>query len=239
MADRKVDEERTQNNMSQECKIKIIKNGPYVVTGNVPLSESIITPKGKGYELKAGRELPQADEYYLCRCGKSKNSPFCDGSHTNNNFVGTETASREKYENRAKLFEGPGLDLLDDNRCAFGRFCHSDKGNVWELVGNSDKEEYRVMTIKAASECPTGRLTAVDKNGTAIEPEYEPSIQILQDPEKEVSAGMFVKGNVPIESEDGRVYEIRNRVALCRCGRSTNKPFCDATHVPIQYSDKE
>ena len=40
---------------AQECKIKIIKNGPYLVSGNIPLFEKIITPKGKGYEYKAGR----------------------------------------------------------------------------------------------------------------------------------------------------------------------------------------
>lgn len=225
--------------MSSKYRIKIIKDGPYVVTGNVPLSEYIITHKGNEYELKAGREFPQAEEYHLCRCGKSKNPPFCDGSHIKINFVGTETASRTKYENRAELIEGPGLDLLDDNRCAFGRLCHSDKGNAWELMKNTDKEEYRVKAIKAASECPAGRLTAVDKTGKAIELEYKPSIEILQDPEKGVSAGIFVKGNIPIESADGQLYEVRNRVALCRCGKSRNKPFCDATHVSIQYSDKK
>ena len=44
----------------KECGIKIRKNGPYVVTGDVHLSEKIIVPKGRGYELKDGRELPQA-----------------------------------------------------------------------------------------------------------------------------------------------------------------------------------
>ncbi len=225
--------------MSTKGRIKIIKDGPYVVRGNVPLAESVITPIGMEYEMKAGREFPQAEEYYLCRCGKSKNPPFCDGSHAKTNFVGTETASREKYEDRAELFEGPGLDLLDDNRCAFGRFCHSDKGEVWELIRNTDKEEYKAKAIKTASECPAGRLTAVDKTGKLIEPEYQPSIEVLQDPEKGVSAGLFIKGNIPIESEDGQVYEIRNRVALCRCGKSRNKPFCDATHVAIQYLDEK
>ncbi|SHJ19036.1 hypothetical protein SAMN02745691_01502 [Parasporobacterium paucivorans DSM 15970] len=38
--------------MSIKGRIKIIKNGPYVVTGNVPLSENIITPRGMEYELK-------------------------------------------------------------------------------------------------------------------------------------------------------------------------------------------
>ena len=222
-----------------KCKIKIIKDGPYYVTGNVPLSEKIIVPEGKGYVYKEGRELPQAEEYYLCRCGKSKNAPFCDGSHVKTGFVGTETASRARYSDRAYLFEGPSLDLMDDDRCAFARFCHSDKGKVWELVENSDKEEYREKAIKAANDCPTGRLTIIDKKtGKAIEPEYEPSIEILQDPEQGVSAGLFVKGNIPIESADGEVYETRSRVVLCRCGKSRNKPFCDAAHVSYGYSDK-
>lgn len=223
----------------KDAKIKIITNGPYVVTGNVPLSEKIIMPKGKEYELIDGQKFPQYEEYSLCRCGKSKTPPFCDGSHLKSNFAGTETASRAKYEDRAELFEGPGLDLLDDNRCAFGRFCHSDKGKVWELIENTDKEGYREKAIKASSECPAGRLTAVDKTGKEIEPEYEPSIEILQDPEQGASAGLFVKGRIPIESADGHLYEIRNRVSLCRCGKSRNKPFCDATHVSIQFLDKK
>jgi len=221
-----------------KCKIKIIKDGPYFVSGNAPLSEKIIVPEGQAYVYKDGRELPQAEEYYLCRCGKSKNAPFCDGSHAKIGFVGTETASREKYEDRAFFYKGPGLDLLDDDRCAFARFCHSDKGKVWELVEKSDSEEYREKAIKAANECPAGRLTIVDKTGKLIEPEYEPSIEILQDPEQGVSAGLFVKGNIPIESADGEVYETRSRVVLCRCGKSRNKPFCDAAHVSYGYSDK-
>ena len=221
------------------CKITIIKNGPYKVTGNVPLSEKVIVPQGHGYVFEQGRELPQAEEYYLCRCGQSENAPFCDGSHLKTGFIGAETASRRKYEERAYLFEGPGLDMLDDRRCAFGRFCHSEKGNAWELLKDSDKEEYREKAIKAACECPSGRLTPLDKTGKVIEIAYEPSIEVLQDPEKGVSAGLLVKGHIPIESADGQLYETRNRVVLCRCGKSSIKPFCDASHVSIGFSDKE
>jgi len=219
-------------------KIKVSENGPYIVTGNVPLHEKIIVKKGKGYEYKDGRDLLQAEEYYLCRCGKSKNAPFCDGTHAVNDFVGTETASRVKYEDRADLLEGPGIDLLDDDRCAFARFCHSDRGNTWDLLEHSNRPEYREKVIKTASDCPTGRLTAIDKAGRAIEPEYEPSIDIIQDPEEGVSAGIFVKGYIPIEAADGEQYEVRNRVTLCRCGKSYNKPFCDATHVVTEYVDE-
>jgi CDGSH-type Zn-finger protein len=218
-------------------KIKILKNGPYVVSGNVPLDEKIIVPKGREYEFEEGCKLPQSERYALCRCGRSKNAPFCDGGHEKAGFIGTETAPRDNYKDRAELIEGPGIDLLDDNRCAFARFCHRKGGNVWELVDNSDTEENIREAIRAASDCPTGRLTAVDRNGRAIEPEYAPSIDIIQDPQKKVSAGIFVKGNIPIESADGHAYEIRNRVTLCRCGKSRNKPFCDATHISVGFAD--
>ncbi len=222
---------------NSERKIRITKDGPYIVTGNIPLAEKIIVPKNGGYVYKPGRELPQAETYALCRCGQSGNAPFCDGSHRTSGFHGEETAARCEYHQRARRMEGPGLDLLDDDRCAFARFCHRRNGNVWELTRNSDDEEDRSEAIQAANDCPTGRLTAVEKDGTEHEPVYDPSIDVIQDPEKGVSGGLFVKGYVPVESADGTVYEIRNRVVLCRCGESENKPFCDATHAVIDYRD--
>jgi len=45
----------------------------------------------------------------------------------------------------------------------------------------------------------------------------------------------WVRGGVRIESADGHVWETRNRVTLCRCGASSNKPFCDATHDEIGF----
>ena len=221
-----------------KAKIKVTKNGPYIVTGNVKLSEKVITSKGKTYEYKEGRTFLQQDEYALCRCGNSKNMPFCDGSHIEVGFNGIETASRDRYIDRAEVFEGPEeLKLLDDNRCAFARFCHREGGNAWELIENSDDPDVRAEAIRAACECPAGRLVVRDKEGNEIELPYVPSIDIIQDSERKVSAGIFVKGRIPIESADGNIYEIRNRTMLCRCGRSRNKPFCDATHVECGFMD--
>ena len=62
-------------------KIKITKNGPYIVTGGVPLAEKIIVPKGREYEFQPGRALQQREMYSLCRCGKSREKPFCDATH--------------------------------------------------------------------------------------------------------------------------------------------------------------
>ena len=38
-------------------------------------------------------------------------------------------------------------------------------------------------------------------------------------------------------SADGFEYEVRNRVTLCRCGQSQNKPFCDGTHAQTKFKD--
>ena len=206
----------------KEPRIRIIKNGPYLVSGNIPLSEKIIVPRGAGYIYQEGRTLPQRATYSLCRCGKTKTPPFCDGAHVASHFDGTETACKNGYHVRAARIAGAGLDLLDDGRCAFARFCHRDSGDAWELAEDSASEFHHKEAIIAANECPAGRLTAVEKDGTIHEPDYSPAIEILQDPEERVSAGIFVKGSVPIESSDGSEYEIRNRVVLCRCGMSGN-----------------
>lgn len=226
----------SENN--KRYKIKILDKGPYLVTGGIPLSEKIITYDGIEYEWEEGGDLPQSEKYTLCRCGHSKNMPFCDGNHVNVRFKSEETASREPYIKRARLIKGPALDLLDDGRCAFVRFCHREKGDAWELVVKSDDEECRKEAIIAANECTAGRLTAVDKDGNLIEPELEPSIEIVQDPNRRVSGGINVAGGIPIESADGHIYEIRNRVSLCRCGKSKIKPFCDGMHVLTEFKDK-
>lgn len=219
--------------------IRIMKDGPYIVSGSVPISEKIIIPRGKGYVYEDGEPLPQRAVYSLCRCGKTKTPPFCDGSHVADHFDGTETACKTDYMSRAARINGAGLDLLDDGRCAFARFCHREDGDAWELAEDSASEHHRSEAIIAANECPAGRLTAVEKDGTVHEPVYEPGIEILQDPEEHVSCGIFVKGGIPIESADGSRYEVRNRLVLCRCGYSGNKPFCDSRHVSEGYRDDE
>lgn len=228
------------SNYEKECKITICKDGPYIVSGNVPLSEKIIVPDGKSYKYEDGDELPQSETYAICRCGETNTPPFCDGSHEECGFDGSETASQENYSDRIELkIKGPDLDLLDDGRCALARFCHRENGDVWDLTETSDNPDDREEAIKGAEECPAGRITAYSKDGKVFEPEYKPSIENLQDFEKNVSGPMAVKGNIPIVSSNGYTYEVRNRVTLCRCGKSKNKPFCDGIHIRARFLDKK
>lgn len=227
------------SDLQKPKKIKILKNGPYIVTGKIELKEKIITPVGKGYKFVDGKEYPLKDTYSLCRCGKSKDKPFCDGEHVKEGFIAKERASKEDYLDRAKIYKGKELYLADDGRCAFARFCHTNKGSVWELLSETNDEEKRDLAIKGAKECPTGRLMPISKEGIFYEDEHEPMIIVLQDPEKNVSSGLFVRGGVDLENEDSFVFERRNRYVICRCGRSRNKPFCDAMHVVAKFDDSK
>jgi CDGSH-type Zn-finger protein len=45
----------------------------------------------------------------------------------------------------------------------------------------------------------------------------------------------FISGPVTLTAPDGRVIEHPDPMALCRCGRSSNKPFCDGTHATWDF----
>lgn len=133
---------------------------------------------------------------------------------------------------------GPDLILLDNERlCASARFCHK-AGGAWRLTERSDNPKLRQLAIEEAGNCQGGRLVALEKdNHKPIEPDFEPSISIVEDPWIKVSGPIWVKGYITIESSDGTIYEQRNRITLCRCGASKNKPFCDGNHVLVNFRD--
>lgn len=220
-------------------KIVVTKNGPYIVTGSLPLAKEIIIAdeEGTSYKWERGEAYPEQETYALCRCGNSKNKPFCDGTHTKVNFNGTETASRVKYIAQAGKLEGPFLNLTDaQDLCAAARFCHL-AGGVWKNVRDPNPKS-KELAIQGACNCPSGRLVVYDKEtGKAIEPALDPSIGLIEDPYQGVSGPIFVKGGIPIESSDGTKLEKRNRVTLCRCGQSNNKPYCDGSHIDCGFND--
>jgi CDGSH-type Zn-finger protein len=220
--------------MKKDRRIRVIKDGPYIISGGVPLARErvCIGSDGEPARWEKGSAYPDRDTFALCRCGQSKNKPFCDGSHAKVGFDGTETAGQGAYIEHAERTVGPGLDLTwSPEFCAEARFCHRGE-EAWGYTERSDDPEARKIAIEEACDCPSGSLVAWDKTtGAAIEPECEPSISLIEDPRNGIDGPIWVKGGIPIESADGFEYETRNRVTLCGCGQSRNKPFCDGRHL--------
>jgi CDGSH-type Zn-finger protein len=216
------------------ARVTITKDGPYIVTENVPLSvQTIMVDADGGAENWAeGKSFPVAETYALCRCGQSVKKPFCDGSHARTGFDGTETANRESYAESAQVFDGPTHKLMDvEALCASARFCDPN-GKVWNQVNHTTDEKTHVMFLRQVGNCPSGRLAALDKEtGFIVEPVLPVSIGLVEDPQEKCSGPLWLRGGIQVIAADGFNYEVRNRITLCRCGRSKNKPFCDGAHM--------
>lgn len=124
--------------------IKVRVNGPLLVKGEIAILDS------------DGKLLEKTQNVALCRCGASKNKPYCDGSHKDVEF----TDNGHFTDSRSEALEGEG-----------------------------------------------GLQITLRNN-----------------------AMLLCNGPVTIVSADGSCQTTRNKVALCRSGCSSNKPFCDASH---------
>ena len=133
--------------------IMVRPNGPLICKGDADIT----------LQNAEGEVILKDNEFALCRCGLSKNKPFCDGSHKADGIEMAQSFTDEREE--------------DIN------------GNVDNLI----------ITVKNNS--------------------------------------MYsVKGPVTIFSRDGLSKTTRTKTALCRCGHSENKPFCDGKHNRYDFT---
>ena len=217
-------------------RILIKENGSYQVEGGVPLVKRYPAQSVHGEPLEwdpvgAEEDEPVVEEtYWLCRCGHSEHKPYCDSSHRRVGFDGTLTADRRPSAERQRIFQGTGVRMTDDvSLCADAGFCGTRLTKVWQMIERTADPEVRTRLIRMVANCPSGRLEVALETGEKLEPEYLPSIATVPD------GPLWVRGGIPIEAPDGFVYEVRNRVTLCRCGLSKNKPFCDGAHTQAGF----
>ncbi|HET8526745.1 MAG TPA: CDGSH iron-sulfur domain-containing protein [Actinomycetota bacterium] len=220
-----------------ERRIVVTKDGPYRVEGGVPLLRTAIvqTERGEPIAWDEGPEFETPGEVYeLCRCGRSSTKPFCDKTHERIPFDGTETADRGPIAQRREAWEGEANHVLYDDLslCTHAGFCRNVRTGVWEMVEEADDPEVRAEFRAMVQRCPSGRLSfAVLPDPEPIEPTFEPSVGVEPD------ASYWIRGGIPVVSEDETPYEVRNRQTLCRCGQSRNKPFCDGSHKQYGFDD--
>lgn len=212
-----------------ERRIDVTANGPYEVRGSVPLRAVTIveTDLGEPIDVEEGDPLPVGPRYALCRCGTSQTKPFCDDSHLRAGFDGTETADRAPRSTRARVVRGRDITFTDDRTlCTHAGFCANRQTDVWTMVRDSADPEVRAQMQRMIDLCPSGRLER-EPPGEA----GEPGVLLERD------GPIWVRGAVQLRAADGTTYEVRARMALCRCGASRNKPFCDDSHREANFRD--
>ncbi len=81
--------------------------------------------------------------------------------------------------------------------------------------------------------CPTGALTLHGKDGSPIieTPPSENTLHITN------NGPLYLSGDLKISGAPEDMTAIQRRVALCRCGASSNKPFCDGAHEGAGFKD--
>ena len=80
--------------------------------------------------------------------------------------------------------------------------------------------------------CPSGALTAEFKDAALAESaEPKNTVQVSYD------GPLFVRGDLRIDGAPAGNHALKFRAALCRCGQSSNKPFCDNSHKKAKFED--
>ena len=197
-------------------------NGPLIVTGLPELKNS------------RGEDIPAKRVTALCRCGGSKNKPFCDGAHSSNGFSGANSA--EPKRSGRDEYKGAGVTVLDARSiCAHVGACSDALSTVF-LLG---KEPWidpdgagAEAVIQAVRNCPSGALAHAIEGTEQADQERGAMIAVTR------NGPYTVEGILDFQDDStGQKPFAAQRYALCRCGHSKNKPFCDGSHWSAEFED--
>ena len=121
----------------------------------------------------------------------------------------------------------PGLCIHSENCFKGLPTVFNPKSRPWISVNAEDSD----TIIAQIEKCPSGALSYY-KAGQEEGGEPEQVKTVIVDVKHQ--GPLLVSGEVLIKHKDGR-EESRKNVALCRCGHSVNKPFCDGSHKTISF----
>lgn len=137
---------------------------------------------------------------------------------------------------KSTSYEGEDIIIrYDVARCIHAAECADGLPEVFDAERRPwvDPDGARPNRIAAViHRCPSGALTYERLDGEANEPVPEENVVRVG-----TDGPLYLTGNIEIKSPDGSVISRETRVALCRCGRSSNKPFCDNSHLEGNFAD--
>jgi CDGSH-type Zn-finger protein len=218
--------------MTKNPKIDVAPDGPYMVSGEVPITSKslVVSEQGEPLTWKTTPATEPKTKVALCRCGASANKPYCDGSHASHDWDSDENSPVGTYAERAKSYGGTGIEIFDDRPiCVHAGFCGNKVTTVWKMAEQTGDSRIRAEAMAMIERCPSGALTySVD--GETVEPDLPVEVAVVPD------GPLWVSGGIAVTQSDGTALETRNRVTLCRCGESASKPLCDGSHKDTGFT---
>lgn len=224
------DQSDSRKNAKAEPQPRILPspNGPLIVAGVESLANS------------NGEALPTQPKMELCRCGGSANKPFCDGTHEKNGF--THERKADPADDRVADFPGTEITVhFNEQQCSGAGECarglpsvfrHGDVvrlvlGKPWIQPDRAEADQ----VIEVIRRCPSGALRYTRGAETGPDDRDAPAIRIRKNGPYEV------RGEIPLRTDFWPAGASRQIYALCRCGASKNKPFCDGSHRRAGFRD--
>ena len=229
----------------EKPKILPLPNGPYYLLNDMKpkIVENLQNSKGELLSTVSG--------VALCRCGASKNKPFCDGTHgtigfsTENKVVQSATSSSadsssddSSKKSERKSYVGKKITIHDNRRiCSHAAECVNNLPSVFRLNLRPwiDPDAAEVEEIAdTIRRCPSGALSySIDGIEYRDQNDRTPMVTVSKDGPYVITGDVELMGD-NIRFGDGASKE---HYTLCRCGASQNKPFCDGMHRTINFKD--
>jgi CDGSH-type Zn-finger protein len=223
-------------------KILLLPNGPYYLLNDMKpkIVENLQNSKGEPLSTVSG--------VALCRCGASKNKPFCDGTHSTIGFstenkvgesVGsTDSGGRKVIKDKRKDYVGKKITVHDNRRiCSHAAECVNNLPSVFKLNSRPWIEPNAAVVneiVDTVRKCPSGALSyTIDGVEYRNQNDRLPMVTVSKDGPYVITGDVELVGD-NIQFGEGASKE---HYTLCRCGASQNKPFCDGMHRAISFND--
>jgi CDGSH-type Zn-finger protein len=206
-------------------KISLIPNGPIKLSAEDETFPILSTAVGDDITLEKTA--------FLCRCGVSKNKPYCDGTHKADGYTDKNRCDRDALLDA----EAPGITVhFNRSVCSGAGECVRGLPAVfvsgakdWIRPAEASKDE----VIDTVRKCPSGALTYTIDGKMVMREETDVSVRIVKNGPYEIT------GPVEFEAPTWSKNASRTCYALCRCGKSANAPFCDYTHGEEGWEDSK
>lgn len=208
-------------------KIACLPNGPYYLLNDMQPAPVPNLRRSSGEPCATVRGVA------LCRCGGSKNKPFCDGTHAAIGFSDRKVS--DGSGDRRASYAGKRITILDNRAlCSHAGFCTDGLKAVFRqheepwIDADGATVEKIVATI---NKCPSGALSYAIDGVERKDAERAPMVTVTDNGPYAITGGVELLG---VKFGDGASQE---HYTLCRCGASKNKPFCDGSHWQVEFRD--
>jgi CDGSH-type Zn-finger protein/truncated hemoglobin YjbI len=209
--------------------VVVIRNGPYLVLGPVEITDHL------------GVGVDHDGKTALCRCGQSATKPTCDAACIRTGF--DDAKSPDRVPDRRDTYAGQQITVFDNRGlCQHSGLCTGRLASVF----HADSEPFVTPSggrmdeiVRAVRDCPSGALSyGIDEVEARQQVDWNRSrpatITVTADGPYRLTGGVDVMDDAfqPVQRPRGASEE---HYALCRCGKSQNKPFCSGMHWYVDF----